>query len=177
MSTKINITIESTGLDFNQALKLASFLSCLKTQSTEDGTPQLTEVENQQHVVLEEKEKQNVAKQTPKRAKKVALTDEEEEQAQRGIYKVGGEWVEKHPAEAKEIEVVEPKVLEVERKQEELEKEPSIKIEDIRKLVAEKQALHKDLLRAKLKEYGAANVTALPVQHYQAFYALLNALS
>jgi hypothetical protein len=75
---------------------------------------------------------------------------------------------------AKEVEVVEPKVLEVEELQEAIS---DIKIEDIRKLVAEKQAAHKDLLRAKLKEFGAANVTALPVQHYEAFYTLLNGLA
>jgi len=102
-------------------------------------------------------------KATRQRAKKVEATETEAK--------------EEIPTE--EIEVVAPEVISPkpkESEEEDLNDEPTIKIEDIRKLVAEKQAVHKDLLRAKLKEYGSANVTALPVQHYQAFYDLLVSL-
>lgn len=53
---------------------------------------------------------------------------------------------------------------------------PIIKIEDIRKLAAEKQYKHRLVLKAKLKEFGVANVTTLPEKNYQEFYDLLNSL-
>jgi len=173
MSTKINITIESTGMSTEQANKLAAFLTSLgaepaeekqepfigrkpySTETKEFTTPE--EAQAYKNEPIEEK-----PKATRQRAKKVEVTETEEKQE----------------TTAEEMEVVAPEVLspESEIEEEDLNDEPTIKIEDIRKLVAEKQAVHKDFLRAKLKEYGSANVTALPAQYYQSFYALLIAL-
>jgi len=155
MSTKINITIESTGMTAEQANNLATFLGSLKEE---------VKIENEKEVptaaFLTQAEETEKPKATRQRSKKVEVIDSTEQEQ----------------AEAKEIEVIAPEVLKVEIEEEDLNDETTIKIEDIRKLVAEKQAVHKDLLRAKLKEYGSANVTALPVQHYKSFYDLLVSL-
>lgn len=53
---------------------------------------------------------------------------------------------------------------------------PAVTIVEIRALVSDKQAVHKEAIRAKLGELGAANVTALKETDYLQFYAFLSQL-
>lgn len=48
--------------------------------------------------------------------------------------------------------------------------------EMVRSKVSDKQAVHKDAIRAKLKDLGAENVTKLEDKHFGAFYAFLESL-
>lgn len=52
-----------------------------------------------------------------------------------------------------------------------------IDIEAIRALVPKKVANHREAIKSKLAEYGAANVTSIDPKDYNAFHAFLIALS
>jgi len=155
--TKINITIESTGMTPVQANLFSTFLGSLKEETIQ--IPEAPQIE----APISEKPK-GVKTRLTKKEVVEAVAEAEAENFQK----------EEQAEKVNNIEVEAPEVVEpTEEIQEEESEVSTIKIEDIRKLVAEKQAMHKDLLRAKLKEYGAANVTALPTQHYEDFHALL----
>jgi len=155
--TKINITIESTGMTATQANLFSTFLGSLKEENSQ--SVETTQIE----APISEKPK-GVKTRLTKKEVVEAINASEKENFQK----------EEQAGKVNSIEVEAPDVVEpAEEKQEEESEVSTIKIEDIRKLVAEKQAVHKDLLRAKLKEYGAANVTSLPTQHYEDFHALL----
>jgi len=153
--TRVHISIETSGLDATQATKLSNFLASLG-QSIDDETPEvLTKCED----VAEEK-----PKATRNRSKKVEAITIEEVAA---------------PVEA--IEVVEPETVETEEEEtaDDLmgDDKPTITIVEIRALVSDKQAAHKEAIRGKLKEFDAANVTALPEAKYTAFHAFLKTLN
>ena len=63
------------------------------------------------------------------------------------------------------------------QEQSEATEEVSIKIEDIRKLVAEKLADHRDTIKTKLGDFETKNVTNLPEKHYAAFHDFLASLN
>jgi hypothetical protein len=54
--------------------------------------------------------------------------------------------------------------------------EPSITIKDLRDLVTKKVETHRDIIKFKLTEFGASNVSSLDVAKYEAFHAFLSAL-
>lgn len=171
MST-VEIKITSTGLDMAQASALSNFLISLNTTA-----PEVVEVVKEPVAVVKEPvagvdfpvpvvEAPEAPKQTRTRAKK------------------------EKPAEVAEIEVNEPEEVKPEEveettsapePEEETQEEPAEEekptLMQIRTLVAQKSAAHKDTLRAKLKEYGAANVSTLEEKHFSAFYEFTSALA
>jgi hypothetical protein len=161
--TKISITIETQGLDALQASNLATLLTSIAKNDIAGSPQPETNLEPEQ----EEK-----PKATRNRAKKVEAPVEEEPT---NIFKKKNE-----EAKAENVEVVEPETVAPTQEEEadDLmgEEVSEITIEKIRSLVSEKQADHKEAIRAKLKEFDAANVTALPKENYAAFYAFLKGL-
>lgn len=55
--------------------------------------------------------------------------------------------------------------------------DPAVSIQDIRTLLASKVDNNREIIRAKLTELGAKNVTGLDVRNYDAFYEFLKALA
>lgn len=55
--------------------------------------------------------------------------------------------------------------------------DPAVSIQDIRTLLASKVDNHREIIRAKLTELGAKNVTGLDVRNYDAFYEFLKYLA
>lgn len=76
---------------------------------------------------------------------------------------------------AKRKTAAKPKVKKEEPAQEETT-ESTVKVEDVRALVAEKARDHRAEVKAKLSELGAANVTTLEESKYQEFVDFLSAL-
>jgi hypothetical protein len=155
--TKISISIESEGLNATQATNLAAFLNSL-----ESSKPSLTSEPQLCNGVEQSFEQEPQPKPSRSRAKKADMPAVEE-------------------AKAEEVEVVEPEVVEPAQEEEDEDlngevEQPTVSIEQIRSLVSEKQAAHKEAIRGKLKEFDAANVTALPKENYGAFYAFLKGL-
>jgi hypothetical protein len=161
--TKISITIETQGLDALQANNLATFLNSLESPNSF-----LDRAECPEPAI--EDEQIEKPKATRNRAKKVEAPIEENK--------------------AENVEVVEPgevtnsapqtqeSYIESQKEADDLigEEVPAITIEQIRSIVSEKQADHKESIRNKLKEFDAANVTALPKENYVAFYTFLKGL-
>lgn len=52
-----------------------------------------------------------------------------------------------------------------------------VKIEDVRALLSKKVAAHRDVIKKKLTEFGAANVTTLDSSNHVDFMDFLNSLS
>lgn len=100
------------------------------------------------------------------------------------LYSDGKDFEEKKAPKKRATKKVEPKkvVEEVLEKEEDFEEEPkpteteSIKIEDVRALLAVKVADNRDAIKAKLSELKAKNVTTLKPEHYQSFSDFLNKL-
>jgi len=156
--TRVHISIETTGLDATQASNLSTFLTSLGSSQEERESEGVTKIEP-----VEEK-----PKATRNRSKKVeaqAITEAEQEEA--------------NNIEAVEAEEVKPATEEPSEEEDDLmgeDAKPAISIVEIRAKVSEKQADFKEQIRGKLKDFGAANVTALEEKHYSAFYDFLNAL-
>ena len=55
--------------------------------------------------------------------------------------------------------------------------DPAVSIQDIRTLLASKVDNHREVIRAKLTELGARNVTGLDARNYEAFYEFLKNLA
>lgn len=55
--------------------------------------------------------------------------------------------------------------------------DPAVSIQDIRTLLACKVDNHREIIRAKLTELGAKNVTGLDARNYDAFYEFLKDLA
>lgn len=55
--------------------------------------------------------------------------------------------------------------------------DPAVSIQDIRTLLASKVDNHREVIRAKLTELGARNVTGLDARNYDAFYEFLKDLA
>lgn len=159
--TRIHISIETQGLDALQANNLATFISSLESPNTFLDRAEYPEpaVENELNAKsrFTADEQEEKPKTTRNRTKKVDVPAEE--------------------AKAENVEVVEPETVAPAQEEgaDDLmgEEVPAITIEQIRSLVSEKQADHKEAIRAKLKEFDAANVTALPKENYAAFYTFL----
>lgn len=160
---RISIHIESDGFNPEQAQALAAFTATLKPSLVQD-------VPFTASGCLD----RGVAEDQP--------APEEKPKATRNRSKKTEEVV-------KDIEVVQPETVEPENAPVEEEDDlmgdtapeaknaPAITIVEIRAKVSDKQAVHKEAIRAKLGELGAANVTALKESDYQTFYAFLNTLA
>lgn len=77
---------------------------------------------------------------------------------------------------AKRKTATKPKAKKVEDPEQEETTESTVKVEDVRALVAEKARDHRAEVKAKLSELGAANVTTLEESKYQEFVDFLSAL-
>lgn len=55
--------------------------------------------------------------------------------------------------------------------------DPAVSVQDIRALLASKVDNHREIIRAKLTELGAKNVTGLDARNYDAFYEFLKYLA
>lgn len=55
--------------------------------------------------------------------------------------------------------------------------DPAVSIQDIRTLLANKVDNHREIIRIKLTELGAKNVTGLDARNYDAFYEFLKYLA
>lgn len=164
---KISIHIESDGFNSEQAQALAAFAATLKPSEKKAYYPESIGCPDtgmlQEVPTTEEK-----PKATRNRAKKAEAPQEEK---------------------ASQMEVVQPETVEPETAPTEEEDDlmgdtapaaentPAITIVEIRAKVSDKQAVHKEAIRAKLGELGAANVTALKESDYQTFYAFLSTLA
>lgn len=73
-------------------------------------------------------------------------------------------------------EVVEEKPAVEEKAEEVTNKEPEIKISDLRTLLSKKVDEHRDDIKAKLTELGAKNVTTLDESKYEEFHTFLKDL-
>lgn len=81
----------------------------------------------------------------------------------------------KKPAPApKKTEEAEPMPMDANSS---LGSDPAVSIQDIRTLLASKVDNHREVIRAKLTELGAKNVTGLDARNYDAFYEFLKDLA
>lgn len=163
---RISIHIESDGFNSEQAQALAVLAATLKPST--ERRPYTAEPSPDCGTSEEQPAPEEKPKATRNRSKKADAPQEEK---------------------AAQMEVVQPETVEPENvpaededdlmgdTATEAETAPAITIVEIRAKVSDKQAVHKEAIRAKLGELGAANVTALKESDYQTFYAFLNTLS
>ena len=153
MATKFKFEIESDGLTTAQTLAFRTFIGTL------GGAEFLGDT--RQDEVKEEK-----PKATRKKAEKVEAPQEaiptESEAPQEDIPTESEAPQQEKKAEA--TEVVEPETVSA----------PTLM--QIRSLVAQKAADHKDAIKAKLVELGAQNVSTLDAKHFQTIFDFLTAL-
>lgn len=162
----VEIKITSQGLEQHQATALSSFLTSLgvSTAATKEAAKEatvsanaLTEAASKIEVV--EPEIETTEKPKRQRAKKLEVVPQEAiEQEQ-----YGDPTADLVVEEAEEIPQEEAAT-------------PSVTLMQIRSLVAAKQANHKDVLRKKLQDLGANNVSTLDPKHFDEFHALLTSL-
>ena len=69
------------------------------------------------------------------------------------------------------------KIKKVEKAEEQAEEQAEVTIEQIRAMVALKQAKHKIKLRSKLDEFGAKNVSTLEPKYFSKFHTYMLSLS
>lgn len=82
------------------------------------------------------------------------------------------------PVEPEQPKVEEPTPVEPEQPkvEEPVKPAPAISIEDVRLALQEKVNEHREKIKAKLTEFGSANVTKLDPVHYEAMYNFLKNL-
>ena len=151
MATKFKFEIESDGLTTAQTLAFRTFIGTL-------GGAEFLE-DTRQDEVKEEK-----PKATRKKAEKVEAPQEAiptESEAPQEETKAEAPQEETKP---EAIEVVEPETVSA----------PTLM--QIRSLVAQKAAEHKDAIKAKLVELGAQNVSTLDAKHFQTIFDFLTEL-
>ena len=149
MATKFKFEIESDGLTTAQTLAFRTFIGTL------GGAEFLEDI--RQEEVKEEK-----PKATRKKAEKPEAPQEEAKpEAPQEEAKPEAPQEEAKP---EAIEVVEPETVSA----------PTLM--QIRSLVAQKAAEHKDTIKAKLVELGAQNVSTLDAKHFQTIFDFLTEL-
>lgn len=167
---RISIHIESDGFNPEQAQALATFAATLKPTGERHfkDEPQPVSCGTLKEAIQEEQTVEDKPKATRNRSKKVETVTEElsapEEQAV-----------------ANEVETVAEEVGQEEEDDLMGDDAPETALtvtrEMVRSKVSDKQAAHKDAIRAKLKDLGAENVTKLEDKHFGDFYAFLNKLA
>jgi len=149
----MKIKIEVEGLTLEHATELTKFLTSLKPLEGIEQDARTVFFNKEDAPVIEDK-----PKQTRKKAEKVeAPSDEAVEKAIEEI-----KTLEETKVEA--IEVVEPETV------------CAPTLMQIRSLVAQKAAEHKDSIKAKLVELGAQNVSTLDAKHFQTIFEFLTEL-
>lgn len=164
---RISIHIESDGFNQEQAQALAAFTATLKPSGERVFSGELKGCDATLVKVLEEQPIEEKPKATRNRSKKVETTEEvatPEEQAVANEVETVAEEVQ--PEE--EDDLMGDEATEAAA--------PTVTREMVRSKVSDKQAAHKDAIRAKLKDLGAENVTKLEDKHFGVFYAFLEAL-
>lgn len=144
----MKIKIELEGLTLEQATGLTNYLSSLQDKNI---TGEVVSAEFEAEEITQSK-----PKQTRKRSEKVAAPEEDTPQET--------ETPQEEETKTEEIEVVEPETVSA----------PTLM--QIRSLVAQKAAEHKDSIKAKLVELGAQNVSTLDAKHFQTIFDFLNRL-
>ena len=153
MATKFKFEIESDGLTTAQTLAFRTFIGTL-------GGAEFLE-DTRQDEVKEEK-----PKATRKKAGKVEAHQEDiptESEAPQEDIPTESE-VPQEETKPEATEVVEPETVSA----------PTLM--QIRSLVAQKAAEHKDTIKAKLVELGAQNVSTLDAKHFQTIFDFLTEL-
>ena len=151
----MKIKIELEGLYLEQATGLTNYLSSLSDKNFTGEVVSTGDVVSTELSLGEVT--QDKPKQTRKRAEKVEAPIIETQEAE-------------SPEDAQEetkpeaIEVVEPETVSA----------PTLM--QIRSLVAQKAADHKDAIKSKLAERGAQNVSTLDAKHFQTIFDFLTEL-
>ncbi len=164
MATKFKFEIESDGLTSAQTLAFRTFIGTLGGAEFLEG-------------IRQEEVKEEKPKATRKKAEKVEAPQEaiptESEAPQEDIPTESEAPQEDIPTEseapqqekkAEATEVVEPETVSA----------PTLM--QIRSLVAQKAADHKDAIKAKLGELGSQNVSTLDAKHFQTIFEFLTEL-
>ena len=151
----MKIKIELEGLSLEQATGLTNYLSSL---SDKNFTGDVVSTELSLGEVTQDK-----PKQTRKRAEKVEAPQQEAPQQEAPQQEEAIEDAQEE-TEPEEIEVKEPETVIA----------PTLM--QIRSLVAQKAADHKDAIKAKLVELGAQNVSTLDAKHFQTIFDFLTEL-
>ena len=169
---RISIRIESDGFNQEQAQALAAFTATLKPTGErhfkDESQPVscgiLAEAPAQEQAEPEKKKRNR----TPNKPEPTLVTEEvatPEEQAVANEVETASEEV----APEEDDDLMGDETTEAVA--------PTVTREMVRSKVSDKQAAHKDAIRAKLKDLGAENVTKLEDKHFGDFYAFLNKLA
>lgn len=152
----MKIKIELDGLTLEQANGLTNFLSSLNIADIAP-TVQVLDLKEAyaKPISLEEGVKEEKPKQVRKKAEKVETPQDEETFKEDTI---------PEPEVINEIEVVDAETV----------SPPTLM--QIRSLVAQKAAEHKEAIKSKLIELGAQNVSTLDTKHFQTIFDFLNVL-
>lgn len=159
---RIHISIETDGLNEEQAQALANLGKAFRkaTDAVNDFNEVAAKAETSADQAEPEKKKRN---RTPNKPDATIVPE-------RDTF---------DDTSAKEAEVTEPEIVEPEDDlmgDEPQADAPTVTREQIRSKVSDKQAVHKEAIRAKLKELNAENVTKLEDKHFGSFYAFLQGL-
>lgn len=146
----MKIKIELDGLTLDQATELTKFLTSLKPLPEEIEQKTFSLKENDE-VVLD---KPKAARRKAEKIEVPAETSKEEALPE----------TPQEETKPEEIEVTEPETISA----------PTLM--QIRSLVAQKAAEHKDAIKAKLVELGAQNVSTLDAKHFNTIFSFLNEL-
>jgi hypothetical protein len=169
----INISFQSEEFSTESGQHLANFLGSLKELPRQYYGEPVCSGELKGKVAVLEAPSQDTAEDKPKttrnRSKKAETVTEEvatpEEQAVANEVETVAEEV----APEEEDDLMGDEAAETAA--------PTVTREMVRSKVSDKQAAHKDAIRAKLKDLGAENVTKLEDKHFGDFYAFLNKLA
>ena len=142
----MKIKIELEGLTLEQATGLTNYLSGF------NPVPIIEKI--REGVIAEDK-----PKQTRKRAEKVEAPQQEAPQQEDEIKEDAQDETKPEAIEVKEPETVSAPTL-----------------MQIRSLVAQKAAEHKDAIKSKLVELGAQNVSTLDAKHFNTIFTFINEL-
>jgi hypothetical protein len=145
----INLTIELDASNQGHMAAAAAFFGVLTGGSVEIDSPKKEEAPKKEEETSTE-EVRKPGHPSPGKTRRTKAEIEEDELA----------------AKKAEGSSEEPKEVEE-------SKEDGIKIKTIRDLISEKVKTHRDAIKPKLTELGAANVTALDPAKYQEFYDFL----
>ena len=176
MATKFKFEIESDGLTTAQTLAFrtfigtlggAEFLEDIRQEEVKEEKPKATRKKAEKPEAPQEEAKPEAPQEE---AKPEAPQEEAKPEAPQEEAKPEAPQEEAKPeapqeeAKPEAIEVVEPETVSA----------PTLM--QIRSLVAQKAAEHKDTIKAKLVELGAQNVSTLDAKHFQTIFDFLTEL-
>lgn len=162
----INISFQSEEFSTESGQHLVNFLDSLKQPSRPHRGEKVAVLEAPVQYDLPAEEKPKATRNRSKKAETVAeeVATPEEQAVANEV-----ETVAEEVAPEEEDDLMGDEVTEAAA--------PTVTREMVRSKVSDKQAAHKDAIRAKLKDLGAENVTKLEDKHFWDFYAFLNKLA